>query len=200
MTGDKSERFDRDALVAALQEAGVVLRGRECRCPFHDDKRASAAIYQTQGGVWRFKCHSCDAAGDVFDIRARVRGVPLADVLAKSREDARNSENRRSITPRERQSPAQTCHTLAEIAAHAGGRVQAVYDYSPDFAVVRVIGADGRKTFRQCHRDGAFWTWGAPPKPWPLYGRKHIGDTKILSSLLRGRSALTRCVPSAWWP
>ena len=80
---DRSERNSRDALVAVISEAGAVFRGKECRCPFHDDKRASAGIFKSASGVWRFKCHSCGVSGDVFDMRARVRGVPLADVLPK---------------------------------------------------------------------------------------------------------------------
>lgn len=35
------------------------------RCPFHYDRRASASIHKGRG---LFRCHGCDAGGDIFDI------------------------------------------------------------------------------------------------------------------------------------
>jgi hypothetical protein len=168
---DKSERFDRDALIGALQEAGATFRGKECRCPFHDDKRASAGVYSTAGGVWRFKCQSCGASGDVFDIRARVRGVPLSAVLPREDKHSTPPKTPHRATPR-------VFGALEDIAANAGGRVEHIYPYSPEFAVIRIIAEDGKKSFRQVQKSQAGWVFGAPPKPWPLYGRESIGETE----------------------
>jgi hypothetical protein len=30
---------------------------------------------------------------------------------------------------------------------------------------------DGRKDFKQMKPEGEGFTWGGPPKPWPLYNR-----------------------------
>lgn len=169
-TGDKSERFNRDVLVEELTLAGAVFKGRECRCPFHEDHRASAGVYEDKSGVWRFKCHSCDVSGDVFDIRARVRNVAVKDVLPKG-----DAPRPLPATP---PTPTRQYESLDAIARDAKGRVEATYRYSDAFAVIRVIGADGRKTFSQCHREGTTWIWGAPPKPWPLYNRESIGETE----------------------
>ena len=38
---------------------------RKMKCPFHDDKHASAAINYDDN---RFKCFGCEVAGDVYDL------------------------------------------------------------------------------------------------------------------------------------
>ena len=45
------------SLRVALEETGAVFKGKECRCPFHEDKTPSGGIYE-KDGVWRFKCHT----------------------------------------------------------------------------------------------------------------------------------------------
>lgn len=81
---------DRDALLAELRRAGAdVSRPKKIKCPFHDDQNPSAGVYE-QDGHWRFKCHGCDVSGDVFDIRARIDGKPLAEIL---KEHARGNGN-----------------------------------------------------------------------------------------------------------
>ena len=181
---DKSERLSRDALINTLTDDGVSFHGNACRCPFHEDRHASAGIYESDGGVWRFKCHACDAAGDIFDIRARISGRPLKDLLL----EADNPPSLRRTAPLDtrqgkaaRTPPKPTGRiysSLEEIAANARGRREAIYRYSGTFAVIRSIGPDGSKTFKQVHRNGEGWVWGAPPKPWPLYNRDSIGTTE----------------------
>ncbi len=64
---------DRATLVAFLESHGVQFRGNACKCPFHDDQRASAGVYE-KDGVWRFKCQPCGAGGDVEDVRKLFEG------------------------------------------------------------------------------------------------------------------------------
>lgn len=81
MTSPDTIRQDETSLRQELATAGVVQwKGRACRCPFCDDKTPSAGIYQHEG-VWRFKCHKCSYHGDVFDIRAKITGKSLVEVL-----------------------------------------------------------------------------------------------------------------------
>ncbi len=178
---DRNERYNQDALIAALQEAGAKFRGKECRCPFHEDKRASAGVYKDSGGVWRFKCHTCNAAGDVFDIRARVRGVPLADVLPKEGKPINTHKPEAK----------RTYPSIEALAGTIRERIEARYQYSQDFVIFRCIGADGGKTFRQAHRDGNGWTWGAPAKPWPLYNRESIGTDEYPTVVVEGEKCVT---------
>ena len=41
-------------------------------CPFHPDSNASASI---NVGLGRFRCHSCDTAGDALDVVQEVLGL-----------------------------------------------------------------------------------------------------------------------------
>jgi DNA primase len=42
------------------------------RCPFHDDRAASASYNPTEQ---RFRCHACDLGGDGYDLIRQVEGV-----------------------------------------------------------------------------------------------------------------------------
>lgn len=50
-----------------LESYGAVLRDRygwqPIRCPFHDDRTASASVSLEDGA---FACHACDVRGDVY--------------------------------------------------------------------------------------------------------------------------------------
>lgn len=59
-------------MVLALYTDEVPVSGRRSmRCPFHDDRVASATIDNTQG--W-FRCHTCDVRGDIFSLVQKVEG------------------------------------------------------------------------------------------------------------------------------
>lgn len=82
ITANHIERHSQSPLLQALKLAGAdVSKPNAIRCPFHEDDNASAGIYSDDAGVWRFKCHGCDEGGDVFDIRAKIEGKPVGDVL-----------------------------------------------------------------------------------------------------------------------
>jgi hypothetical protein len=87
----EAHRKDRAAIVAELDAAGAVWakNGKDCCCPWHDDRNASAGIYQTDDGAWHFKCHTCnDKPMDVFDVQAKRENRPVADVLSKFWDEA----------------------------------------------------------------------------------------------------------------
>ena len=54
------KKRDRAALVAELERAGAKFKGNAFLCPYHDDHRPSAGVFQADDG-WRFKCQSCGA-------------------------------------------------------------------------------------------------------------------------------------------
>ena len=87
-------RRDQAALLAELEAAGAVVKGKAIRCPFHDDKHPSASIHQGKDGVERFVCHagSCGFSGDIFDVRARAQGRPVAEVLKEAGGDGGQAE------------------------------------------------------------------------------------------------------------
>ena len=172
---DKDQlRNDRFALVLEIEKAGGKFKGNNCNCPFHDDKHPSAGIYQ-QEGVWRFKCHKCGVGGDVFDMKALNKGVPVEDILAeecsgipvKVKENTAHDEK-----------PARF-KTIEELESSLPGKHEKTYVYSKpntgetDMIVLRASTATG-KTFRMAHKKGNEYIMKAPPKPWPLYRRDLI--------------------------
>jgi DNA primase len=46
------------------------------KCPFHDDRQASASVNLTLGG---FKCHGCDVSGDALKLIADREGIDRED-------------------------------------------------------------------------------------------------------------------------
>jgi hypothetical protein len=180
--GDKSERFNRDALIIQLTNAGAQFHGNSCKCIFHEDHHASAGVYVDAEGVWRFKCQRCEVGGDIFDMRARLAGTNLKNVLPFS---AGNQETR---TPPKPTGPAYA--TPEELAKHHKARVCATYRYGDSFAILR----EDPKGFSQIHRDPDGWRYGAIPKPWPIYRPEHLGETEEPTLVVEGE----KCVEALW--
>jgi len=62
--------MDKHDISGYLKHVGATLPSighgwRKMKCPFHDDKHASAAINYDEN---RFKCFGCGASGDVYDL------------------------------------------------------------------------------------------------------------------------------------
>jgi hypothetical protein len=69
------------AVLAHLGRAGVQLdakrgRSRNLRCllPEHDDRRASAGVYRSASGAWRYRCHGCGVNVSLPMLFASVTG------------------------------------------------------------------------------------------------------------------------------
>lgn len=60
----EKRKHDKQALVDQLEKAGATFRGNNCRCPFHDDHRPSAGIFNSESG-WRFKCRNFDTTREI---------------------------------------------------------------------------------------------------------------------------------------
>lgn len=69
MTLDLSEAFDRNALIAQLEFMGQRVKGNSCTCPWHEDRNASAGIFEDDTGHWRVKCFTCDRTDDVYGLK-----------------------------------------------------------------------------------------------------------------------------------
>ena len=59
-----------------LQKIGRTLASgwAQCRCPFHEDKHASASVNLSTGG---FRCHGCGVKGDLVTFHQRLTGQPF---------------------------------------------------------------------------------------------------------------------------
>jgi len=109
-------KADRPALIAELNAAGVERwNGTACCCPFCEDKHPSAGIYGN--GTARFKCHSCGFEGDIFDVRSKRTGRPVADILREESRDAKPSKPKQS---------APAPQTIDALSAALGVSVDAI--------------------------------------------------------------------------
>lgn len=159
-------RKDCSLLLAELQQAGAVVRKPNAICcPFHDDEHPSSGVYHESDGVWRFKCHGCGFGGDILDVRAKVRGVPVEDIIREVGE---------SMPP-----TPKRIHTLEGLRSLPGLRWEATFEYTDpdtgriDYISVRFRGDNG-KDIRMAGPAGDGFAWGAPPKPWPIYNRGRV--------------------------
>jgi hypothetical protein len=175
------ERQSRDALVRELKAAGGQVRGNTVVCPFHPDRRPSAGIFE-KDGIWRFKCQAteCGFGGDVFDVRARAQGKPLAEVLL-----AAGAEVQSRRTPPAAKAPGKRNRTMPDVEAvrkALPGRIVSEHAYTNpatgriDLIVFRIEDAGGKSYRPACFTNSGF-VLQAPPKPWPLYRRETIATS-----------------------
>jgi len=183
MTSKDTLRGDRAALVTALQQAGVVrFTGDVCCCPFHEDSRPSAGIFK-RDGIWRFKCHSCGVAGDVFDIRARVDGTALADELRKASGPTDRPYSSRA--PKSNGRGFASLDAVRQYLISKVGNIEAEHVYT-DIAgdyiqtVFRCQTPKG-KTYRPVHLTDSGYVLKAVPAPRPLYNLpKVVGAEQVI--------------------
>jgi len=175
------ERQSRDALVRELEAAGGTVKGNTVVCPFHPDRRPSGGIFE-KDGIWRFKCQAveCGFGGDVFDVRARATGKPLAEILL-----AAGTEVQSRRTPPTAKAPRKRDRTMPDVDAvrkALPGRIVSEHPYTNpatgqmDLIVFRIEDAGG-KSYRPAYLANDGFVLQAPPKPWPLYRRETIATS-----------------------
>lgn len=176
-------RRDQRALLDELSFAGAnVSRPNAIKCPFHEDRNPSAGVYQSQDGVWRYKCHGCGQGGDIYDIRAVIEGKTVGEVLKEARS---SSDDDMTKAPTAQPSPIPTAANLDACAdavlasirrsdGHADWIIAHIYDYHRAdgtlyAAVVRAEPPEGGdKTVRPVHAMNGGWAIG-DPAPWTPY-------------------------------
>lgn len=157
---------------------GTKFRGKDCKCPFHEDGHASAFIKQSgTTGHWYFCCKGCDVRHDVFSVRAHLNKTTVADELRK----VGNNEFLRSADP-----PPRVFNTVEQIEEHIKSwatceRIEGVYKYTtpatgiPQLVVIRWWDSqEKRKKFTQCSKTpGGYWMKGIIGDN-PIYNRRRI--------------------------
>lgn len=91
--------------------ASLPMRGsgwRKMRCPFHDDKHASAAINYDEN---KFKCHGCTVSGDIYNLIVHKEGGTYREAIkfAESISSASNGAIRKTYSS-SRGIPTQSSH------------------------------------------------------------------------------------------
>jgi len=178
----RTARSDREALLAELSAAGAdVRRPNSIRCPFHDDRHASAGVYRDEAGVWRFRCHAggCGFAGDLFDVRAKASGRELGDVLSGGSAPTLPPRRREPDKPPKVWAPGEFERVLGE-------DMEARYDYTDpdtgriDLIVFRIRVPGGGKRFMQAHPVDGGIVLKAPAGPLPIYNRRRVRDASAV--------------------
>ena len=133
----------------------------KCHCPAHKDKQASLTVKEGDKGIV-LKCHAgCDT-----DAICTKLGMKISDLFWEDNpkpEGARKGRKARTDTQQEKPSPApdasagKPLKTFDSMEAAFGwlGKVVKSYPYCEAdgtlrFWAVRILQADGHKTFRQC--------------------------------------------------
>ncbi|MBU0716734.1 MAG: DUF3987 domain-containing protein [Planctomycetes bacterium] len=176
-------RADRGLLIRALNESGAdTANPAKFQCPFHPDQNPSAGIYAAEDGSQKFKCHGCDASGDVFDILQKARGCSFAEATTIAIEwagvpvqathadgNGGKGKTRRTFACYE----AAISETLKQPgmtgASVASKWIYRNADRTEAFVSQRFNLPDGGKTFRPYYKDDNGWHFGYPDGPRPLY-------------------------------
>lgn len=185
----ESKTCDRQALIDALAKAGGnVSNPKVMRCPFHDDKNASAGIYE-KDGQWRFKCHGCQMNEDWFGIVAESSGLHRNEVIkqyTQEQGEAKLKTTRPSQPEPEKQ--VKTWPNPKAIYDWLTTRTEKVKPYrytdasnKDVLAVFRcepAIGGKGKKGFIQAtpYKDG--WALQGLSGKLPLYNQVGIKDAE----------------------
>lgn len=177
-------RQDRSALLAELELAGARIRGNAINCPLHQDERASAGLYQSEDGSWRFKCHGCDFCGDVFDLRSRITNRPLAEVLVEAAGNGEKRSRKHRSNRNEQSNTRQTkvFPTLDALRAALPGQFVSEHPYvNPDTGKVEFwefrLKVDSEKTCRLASPVENGFVMSMPEKPWILYQLNLIAES-----------------------
>jgi len=171
---DKAKR-DEQALRVALEAAGAVFHGKATRCPFHEDAHASAGVYADEDGFWRFRCHGCGFGGDLFDVKAKVQGIPIEQALR----DFSDGQKPKYQAPPE---VPLRAWTLAELRARYPGEDYAYTNPDTRQADMRVFRFEEPtgKTFRIARPEGDGLVLKRPEGLLPLYNRLRIRATDTI--------------------
>jgi KaiC/GvpD/RAD55 family RecA-like ATPase len=176
------DRLSPDPLLAELRAAGAQDNGKHnFRCPYHDDKHASAGIYTGPDGVWKFKCQSstCRAGGmplDVYDLRAMRLGVDPGKLLSDAMDAAK--------APPPTAAPVRIFPTLDALTSALPGKVALTHRYTDpatgkdDMVVYRLAMPDGGKSYRPAMPAPGGWVLRAPSDRRPLYARDRIAAAR----------------------
>lgn len=174
----------REPLHQALLQAGSSLQGKHYFCPFHDDKKNPNGSIHEHDGKWSFKCFSCGAKGDYFDILAHAQNRPVADIIAEHLRDTTPPPSPRPQAQGEvKKKPIfRDLDDVIQCATRKiRGECTQQYKYNnPDtdtleVCVLRIEKFEGGKEFWQCYPVEGGYQLGLPEgKPRPLYNRARL--------------------------
>jgi hypothetical protein len=183
----ESYKRDRAALESVLREHGAVFKGKECACPFHEDRNPSAGIFEDKNGNWQFKCQSarCGVSGDIFEIQAIIKGVTSADIIRELGEATRkpaikaptsHAEPRTTVYP-----SLDTLEVCCGLVVNSGRWEYVNPDTGEtDLVVYRKDDKDGKKKYIQVTTQTDGFVMKGLDGVKPLYNRTGIKSSNIV--------------------
>ncbi len=175
---------NRDLLHQALLDLGCIFRANKYTCPSpqHDDHNPSCSIHE-KDGKWKWRCHACNAGGDVFDLMAIAQGGTAEQVIAGlKRDNAPTPVATRHKAPPQAEEK-KTYATLEALVATAESvtsskcAFQETYNNpdtaQPDLVVLRMENEKG-KQFWPVHAVEGGWQTGYKDGPRPIYNRARV--------------------------
>ncbi len=166
-----------ERLLEKLPDAKRNGKGWSCRCPAHDDRRASLSIGEGDDGRVLVRCH----AGCSVDAVCKAVGLRPADLFLPSTFPTPKGEDRRHhIGKPTAKTFATAADAVAELERQHGPR-SAHWTYrdasgEPVGVIVRWNLSDGGKDIRPVSRHGDKWIIGGMPEPRPLYALPDLAD------------------------
>ena len=195
-----------------LLQHGIDYKGRDISCPMpeHADNHPSFGLCHNNQG---YKCHGCDASGDVVALEMVLASVDFKTALAtltkmagveNVQADPKTDARRMYPTP-ERCAATQLWSVQQK---HSDAKLTLSHDYhkaNGDLVarVLRFDWADG-KGFRPICKDQDGWRSGDPNGKWPIYRLTEMAGTGAINIFEGEKCAdlacgigLTNCTTSA---
>lgn len=183
-------RQSRELLKQEIEATGAKFKGSAINCPFHEDQHPSGGIYQGKDGILRFKCQAsdCGFCGDIFDVRARVTGRPLAEILLEAIGQTETQQRPAKRYSRQSANGQNKVYPdFDSLRAALPGQIVSEHHYvnpvtGQDDLVVFRCQVNGEKSYRPAHPVKGGFVLAAPPKPWPLYRLPELekSDTVVI--------------------
>lgn len=180
----------KELLHQALLDAGSSVKNNKYFCIFHDDHKNPNGSIKEIDGKWRFKCFSCGASGDYFDIIAHNQGRPLNDVIAETLKNDKPIPVPKEKATKKAKKRYRSIDEIVQMAERMiKGTCTQRYSYNNpdtrelDICVIRIEKHEGGKEFWQCYPVDGGYEIGLPKDTLrPLYNRARIrlSDTIIL--------------------
>lgn len=188
----------KNEIVEVLTAAGARIQGSKVFCPYHPNENTPAGSVYEQDGHWRYRCHSCGVSGDATDLRARLTGGTVTDVIRADKNLYNRSQSTAKAHSGRQTKPAAKPESLEAIRASIKDTVEAQYHYyDVDGELVALIiryKTEGGKSFLPliAHGENLF-SRGAMPKPRPLYNLPMVinADTVVIVEGEKSCDALT---------
>lgn len=167
----------KNVLLSVLKQAGsTLIRGASVRCPFCDDGNPSGGVYETEGGVYKYKCHKCGKQGSVIDVISWSDGIEPEEVIKKLQPEEGRLYKKPKVYP--------TIENIRDAILRTPGvnSIESIYKYtSPitqqvDMIVFRCI-SDNGKTFRPARPVDGGYVMESHKAPRPIYNRTRVNDS-----------------------